>query len=201
LDDETRERFLRNIDEAADRLSRLIGELLSASRIEAGRLEINLQPLDLGRLVTEVLERLHLEASSYRLVAQLPPRKLVVQADSDQVERVLLNLLTNAIKFSPEGGTVTVGVQWTEASPGVLVSVADQGSGIPPERLDRVFDKFYRVGDDLVKKTNGVGLGLYICKNIVEQHGGRIWVESTPGEGSTFKFTLPQDGPARGERK
>jgi PAS domain S-box-containing protein len=201
LGDETRERFLRNIDEAADRLSRLIGELLSASRIEAGRLELDLQPLDLGRLVTEVLERLHLEASSYRLVAQLPPRKLVVQADSDQVERVLLNLLTNAIKFSPEGGTVTVRVQGTEASPGVLVSVTDQGSGIPPERLDRVFDKFYRAGDDLVKKTNGVGLGLYICKNIVERHGGRIWVESTPGEGSTFKFTLPQDGPVRGDRK
>ena len=121
-----------------------------------------------------------------------------MQADSDKVERVLLNLLTNAIKFSPEGGTVTVKVQWTKAPPGVLISVTDQGSGIPPEHLDRVFDKFYRAGDDLVKKTKGVGLGLYICKSIVEHHGGRIWVESTPGEGSTFKFTLPQDGLARG---
>jgi two-component system sensor histidine kinase VicK len=148
--------------------------------------------------VAEVLERLRLEASHCQLVAQLPPRGLVVQADSDKVERVLLNLLTNAIKFSPEGGTVTVEVQWTEAPPGVLISVTDQGSGIPPEHLDRVFDKFYQAGDDLVKKTNGVGLGLYICKSIVEYHGGRIWVESTPGEGSTFQFTLPQDGPARG---
>ena len=197
LGDETRERFLRSIDEAADRLSRLIGELLNASRIEAGRLELNLQPLDLGKLVTEVLERFHLEASSYRLVAQLPPRKLVVQADSDQVERVLLNLLTNAIKFSPENGTVTVKARWIEALPGVMISVTDQGRGIPPEHLDHVFDKFYRAGDDLVRKTNGVGLGLYICKSIVERHGGRIWVESTPGEGSTFKLTLPGDGSAR----
>jgi PAS domain S-box-containing protein len=198
LGDETRKRFLRNTDEAADRLSRLIRELLSVSRIEAGRLELNLQPLDLKELVAEVLERLRLEASHCQLVAQLPSRGLVVQADSDKVERVLLNLLTNAIKFSPEGGTVTVKVQWTEAPPGVLISVTDQGSGIPPEHLDRVFDKFYQAGDDLVKKTNGVGLGLYICKSIVEYHGGRIWVESTPGEGSTFQFTLPQDGPARG---
>jgi len=201
LGDETRKRFLRNTDEAADRLSRLIGELLSVSRIEAGRLELELQPLDLGELVTEVLERLRLEASHCQLVAQLPPQGLTVQADSDKVERVLLNLLTNAIKFSPEGGTVTVEVQWTEAPPGVLISVTDQGSGIPSEHLDRVFDKFYQAGDDLVKKTDGVGLGLYICKSIVEYHGGRIWVESTPGEGSTFKFTLPQDGPARGNEK
>jgi len=148
-----------------------------------------------------VLERLRLEASHCQLVAQLPPQGLTVQADSDKVERVLLNLLTNAIKFSPEGGTVTVEVQWTEAPPGVLISVTDQGSGIPSEHLDRVFDKFYQAGDDLVKKTDGVGLGLYICKSIVEYHGGRIWVESTPGEGSTFKFTLPQDGPARGNEK
>lgn len=201
LGDETRQRFLRNIDEAADRLTRLIDELLSTSRIEAGRLELDLQPLDLGELVTEVLERLHLEASHCQLIAQLPPQELVVQADSDKVERVLLNLLTNAIKFSPEGGTVTVEVQYTKDPPGVLVSVTDQGSGIPPEHLDHVFDKFYRAGDDLVKKANGVGLGLYICKSIVEHHGGRIWVESTPGEGSTFKFILPQDGPARGNEK
>jgi PAS domain S-box-containing protein len=199
LGDETRKRFLRNIDEAADRLSRLIGELLSISRIEAGRLEFNLQSLDLGELVTEVLERLRLEASHCQLVAQLPPQELVVQADYDKVERVLLNLLTNAIKFSPEGGIVTVEGHWAEVPPGVLISVTDQGSGIPPEHLDRVFDKFYRSGDDLVRKTNGVGLGLYICKSIVEHHGGRIWVESTPGEGSTFKFTLPQDGPGRGD--
>jgi PAS domain S-box-containing protein len=198
LGDETRKRFLRNTDEAADRLSRLIDELLSVSRIEAGRLELELQPLDLRELVAGVLERLRLEASHCQLVAQLPPQELVVQADSDKVERVLLNLLTNAIKFSPEGGTVTVEVQWAKAPPGVLISVTDQGSGIPPEHLDRVFDKFYRAGDDLVKKTKGVGLGLYICKSIVEHHGGRIWVESTPGEGSTFKFTLPQDGLARG---
>ena len=201
LGDGTRKRFLRNIDEAADRMSRLIDELLSLSRIEAGLLELELQLLDLRELVAEVLERLGLEANHCQLVAQLPPQELVVQADADKVERVLLNLLTNAMKFSPEGGTVTVEVQWTEAPPGVLISVTDQGSGIPPEHLDRVFDKFYRAGDELVKKTNGVGLGLYICKSIVEQHGGRIWVESTPGEGSTFKFTLPQDGPARKDGK
>jgi PAS domain S-box-containing protein len=195
LDDETWERFLRSTDEAADRLSRLIDELLSASRIEAGRLELELQPLDLGELVAELLERLRLEASHCRLVARLPLRELIVQADSDKIERVLLNLLTNAIKFSPEGGTITIEAQWIEAPPRVLISVTDQGSGIPPEHLDRVFDKFYQAGDGLVKKTKGVGLGLYICKSIVERHGGRIWVESTSSEGSTFKFTLPQDGP------
>lgn len=199
LSEETRQRFLRNVDEAADRLTRLIDELLTLSRIEAGRLELNLQPLDLKELVTGVLDRLHLEAGHGQLVAQLPLQKLVVQADSDKIERVLLNLLSNAIKFSPEGGTVTVEVQPTEDPPGVLVSVTDQGSGIPPEHLDHIFDKFYRAGDELVRKANGVGLGLYICKSIVEQHGGRIWVESTPGEGSTFRFTLPQAGPHVGQ--
>jgi len=199
LGEETRQRFLRNIDEAADRLTRLIDELLNISRIEAGRLELNLQPLDLRELVTAVLERLHPEADHCQLVAQLPPQELVVQADSDKIERVLLNLLSNALKFSPEGGTVTVEVQPAEAPPGVLVSVTDQGSGIPPEHLDHIFDKFYRAGDDLVRKANGVGLGLYICKSIVEQHGGRIWAESTPGKGSTFRFILPQAGPARGK--
>ncbi len=199
LGDETRQRFLRNINEAADRLTRLIDELLTLSRLEAGRLELDLRPLDLGELVTGVLDRLHLEAGHCQLVAQLPPQKLLIQADSDKVERVLLNLLSNAIKFSPEGGTVTVEVQHTEDPPGVLVSVTDQGSGIPPAHLSHIFDKFYRAGDELVKKAGGVGLGLYICKSIVEQHGGRIWVESTPGQGSTFKFTLPQHGPAQGD--
>ncbi len=191
LDNEREQRFLANIDQAVDRLARLIDDLLSASRIEAGRLELRLQLIDLGQIVLDVLDRLKPQAGNCQLVAELNYEERAVQADPDRIEQVLFNLLGNALKFSPDGGVVTVQVKNLDNPASVLISVKDQGKGIPPQEIDRIFEKFYRVQDGLVKKTSGVGLGLYICKSIVEAHGGHIWVESTPGQGSTFNFTLP----------
>ncbi len=191
LDGEREQRFLANIDRAADRLIRLIDDLLGASHIEAGRLELRLQPVDLGQIVLDVLDRLRPQAGNRQLVAELNYEERVVQADPDRIEQVLLNLLSNAIKFSPDGGVVTVQVRNLDSPPAVLISIKDQGKGIPSQEIDRIFEKFYRVQDGLVKKTPGAGLGLYICKGIVEAHGGRLWVQSTLGQGSTFSFTLP----------
>ncbi len=199
LSQDTQRRFLTNIDEAAERLTRLISDLLNVSRMEAGRFELRLQPLDLTELITRVVDRLQPQTGRCRLVAQLPAQPLIVHADADKVEQVLLNLLSNAIKFSPNGGMVTIKAQAVEAPPGIMVSVIDHGEGIPPEQLPRVFDKFFRVEGGLVRKTSGIGLGLYICKSIVEAHGGQIWAKSTLGEGSTFSFILPEHPPVKSD--
>jgi two-component system sensor histidine kinase VicK len=113
----------------------------------------------------------------------------VATVDPKRIEQVLRNLLSNAIKYSPEGGTITIQGRGEERQ--LLVRVSDQGIGIPSEDLERVFERFYRVENEITKTVRGVGLGLAVCQGIVKAHGGRIWVESTLGAGSTFSFTLP----------
>jgi two-component system sensor histidine kinase VicK len=110
--------------------------------------------------------------------------------DRDQIEQVLTNLVSNALKYSPEGGAVTISARWVET--GVEVAVADKGIGIPRGQLDSIFDKFYRGDSRSQRHATGVGLGLYICRTAVEAHGGRIWAESEVSSGSTFRFWLPR---------
>jgi PAS domain S-box-containing protein len=215
LPPETQTRFLRQIDEAANRLTGLVDDLLSVSRLESGQMELRLQPVDLSALVSRVVSTFAVQDDGHRLSLSLAPLPdhLMVRADAEQIERILLNLLNNAVKFSPQGGHIQVsgcGVrvehgQVAEAVPGtcplpapnlddgawVLVSVQDEGIGIPPEHQERIFEKFYQVDSGLTRRARGTGLGLYICKGIIEAHGGKIWVESTPGQGSTFVFDLP----------
>jgi signal transduction histidine kinase len=112
-------------------------------------------------------------------------------ADEDQLYRVFVNLIGNAVKYSPASGVIAVRGRLVGSD--VEVSVADQGPGIPPQAQENLFQKFYRVGDPISRKTPGTGLGLAICKNIVESHGGRIWVESRPGKGTTFLFAFPRE--------
>ena len=114
---------------------------------------------------------------------------MVATVDPKHIEQVLRNLVSNAVKYSPEGGTITVQGRGDQRQ--LLVSVSDQGMGIPLEDLERVFERFYRVDSEITQRVRGVGLGLAVCRGMVEAHGGRIWVESTLGEGSTFYFTLP----------
>jgi two-component system sensor histidine kinase VicK len=122
-------------------------------------------------------------------VLDFPPEPLIATVDARAIERVLRNLLGNAVKYSPEGGTITVHGHREETH--LLISVRDEGIGIPAEELDKVFERFYRIDRKETAEVGGVGLGLAVCRSVVESHGGHIWAESTPQEGSTFFFTLP----------
>ncbi len=174
------------------RLGRLIDELLDVSRIESGKLDFHWAPVDLAALLQEVAERLRLTTSEHQIdvdvdgVSASDP----VLADRDHLEQVLDNLVANAIKFSPGGGTIRVGLR--SAPDGVVLSVSDPGVGIPPAQLEAIFGLFYQAEDPISRKTGGMGLGLYISKEIVTRHGGRIWAESVPNEGSTFNVALPR---------
>ena len=188
FDRETRRQFLRGIDEETDRLERIVDNLLDLSRIESGRLRLEVRPIDVGRLAREVVEDMGAQAIQHRLIHDFPPAPLVAAIDPKRVEQVLRNLLSNAIKYSPEGGTITVRGYADERH--IIVQVSDEGIGIPAGDLERVFERFYRVENEITQSVGGVGLGLAVCRSIVEAHGGRIWAESTLGVGSTFSFTL-----------
>lgn len=176
------------------RMNRLIGDLLDVTSIDAGKLAMDCVEDDAAALVAEAAETFQPAAAEkgVALTARTPPGPLVAELDHGRMLQVLANLLSNAIKFTPRGGTVEVGVE--AASGGLRFSVADDGPGIPAAMLDAVFERFRQVGRD---DPRGHGLGLYISKCIVEAHGGRIWVESEPGHGSRFTFTLPLHGARR----
>ncbi len=205
LDRATQREFLRDIDDETDKLERIVDNLLDLSRIESGRLQLERQPTDLGRLVEEVVEdmRLEVDPTLHQLTSDLPSYPLVAWVDPRRIEQVLRNLLSNAIKYSPQGGEINVGGR--EEGTQILIWVRDQGIGIPPGEQEKVFERFYRVRNEVTCKVRGAGLGLAVCRGIVEAHGGRIWVESVLHEGSTFYFTLPAcntgtpDGPEGNE--
>ncbi len=186
---ETQREFLRIIDEETDVLQDLIHDLLESSVIDAGLLKLELQPVLMPRLVAEVVEEVHRRSPDHRFIIDFPPSFPVLEADPQRIAQVLRNLLDNAVKYSPPGKLVVVR---GEVQPGeVVISVADQGEGIAPEHLNRLFEKFFRVKSGLGRHRVGSGLGLPIARTIVESHGGRIWAESRLGEGTTLYFTLP----------
>lgn len=179
---------LRIVDKEAARLDELIGHLLDASRIESGTLRVESVATDLRPILLEVVDLIATQSLNHTLVAQMPPILPLVQADPRRVRQVVSNLLDNAVKFSPPGTTVTLTVETNGRA--ILVSVRDQGPGIEPEHLPRIFDRFYHVESSGVR-TGGVGLGLAICKGLTEAMGGRISVYSQIGQGTTFSFSLP----------
>jgi two-component system phosphate regulon sensor histidine kinase PhoR len=173
-------------------LVQMVSELLDLSRIESGGSIGTVDLLDLGQIASESIERLRLFADRQGVTLQverhppLPP----VQGDEERIGQVFVNLLHNAVKFSPDGGDVTVTVRTDAAR--VVTSIADHGVGIPRAAQARIFERFYKVDRARVRgETGGTGLGLAIARHIIEQHGGTIWVESTEGLGSTFSFGLP----------
>jgi signal transduction histidine kinase len=172
------------------RLGRLIDELLDVSRIESGKLEFHFAPLDLSALLHDVAQRLQMTTMQHTIEVHSAGDGISISADRDHLEQVLDNLLANAIKFSPDGGIITVSVR--EAGDNVVLSIADPGVGIPRGQLDAIFGLFYQAEDPVSRRTGGMGLGLFISKEIVTRHGGRIWAESQPGGGSTFYVSLPR---------
>jgi len=189
FDREIQREFLCDIEDEANRLETIVDNLLDLSRMRDGRLRLDKCPTDVGQLAREVMEAMEVQLTQHRFVHDFPSDPLVATVDPKRIEQVLRNLLSNAIKYSPEGGTITIQGRGEERQ--LLVRVSDQGIGIPSEDLERVFERFYRVENEITKTVRGVGLGLAVCQGIVKAHGGRIWVESTLGAGSTFSFTLP----------
>jgi PAS domain S-box-containing protein len=178
------------IEQESDRLDRLINNLLDASRIEAGGLKLELADLSLPRLAERVVEKFRTQTQIHQFQLDFPADFPLVYADEERISEVFYNLLSNAIKYSPRGGTIRIGGQAQDGT--VTVYVSDEGIGIPADEQTRLFQRFYRVDSGLRRRTQGAGLGLYLCRAIIEAHGGRIWVESQPGQGATFKFTLPR---------
>jgi signal transduction histidine kinase len=189
-EDAQRDDFLRAIDEESDHLSRLVSDILDSAAIEAGEIRLDPEPVLVPRIVKRVIDNLRIRATAHRFVLMFPEEFPVVLADAQRVEQVVTNLLDNAVKYSPEGGLIVVRGEVRERE--VVVSVVDQGIGIAPEHLNKLFERFFRARPDGVPRVAGTGLGLPISDAIVRAHGGRIWAESTVGSGTTLSFTLPR---------
>jgi two-component system phosphate regulon sensor histidine kinase PhoR len=182
------EHFLNRMDVEVDALTQIVQEFLELSRVESGKAPLRLLPTPVTDVVLPPLERLRLQAerAELEIVGVLPPVLPMVLADAERIQQVVTNLLHNAIKFTPAGGTVTVSVE--PLGDEVIISVRDTGVGIPSDDVPRIFERFYKA--DRARSGGGTGLGLAIAKHIVQGHGGRIWVESVDGRGSTFFFSL-----------
>jgi len=189
-------RFVQHIHKDALHLLELINDVLDISKIEADRLELRPEAFDFTALIAESLASVRslADAKSHRVEtnSNVPT---AIEADRLRIKQVLVNLLSNAIKFTPEGGRI--GLEAHVQDSFVVVSVRDTGVGIPRDEHDAIFDKFHQVGATTKGVREGTGLGLAITKRLVEQHGGRIWVQSKPQEGSTFLFTLPLESAER----
>ncbi len=190
---EDRERYLRIICDEARRLDRLIGDLFDYSRMESGRMSYHMQNMHLLELITDVAGQMKPVADSggVLLEVDLPERLPQVNADKDRLRQVLLNLISNALQYTPVGGTISIRVRVTGSGTRIRTDVSDTGTGIAADDLPKIFDRFYRAGKRQSGREGGTGIGLAIARHIVTAHGGQIWAESTLGMGSTFSFTLP----------
>lgn len=181
-------RTLQAINEQSDRLVRLIDQLLDVSRIDLGRIQLDVEPTDMVEIVDRLVsdQRVAVPELSFKL--NIAQNRIVGQLDRARVEQVITNLLSNACKFAPPGSEVEIGLEATGSA--VILSIHDEGQGVPPEQIERIFDRYAQVGSKQ-KQGKGLGLGLYISRQIVAAHGGRIWAESEPGNGATFYVELP----------
>jgi two-component system phosphate regulon sensor histidine kinase PhoR len=194
-DEQNSRRFLEIIEAETNRLTKLVDDLLELSRLESKGVTFRMQPVDLGQLCRAVVDRQQPRAERSGVQLDCSAQSgVVVVADPDRVEQVLTNLVDNALKFTPEGGHIRVRVEVRGAE--AWVCVEDTGRGIPPDDLPHVFERFYRADRSRTRTSGGSGLGLAIAKHLVEMQGGRIWAESTPGQGSVFSFAFPLSGQA-----
>ncbi len=181
--------YLGRIEIEVDRLAQMVDELGELSHIETGQVTLDRGAVDLGALARRAAERLESQAgrAGLTLTVDAPDEPVIAHGDERRLEQVLVNLVHNAIKFTPPGGAISVSC--TQGDGSVVVAVEDSGIGIPAGDLERIFERFYKV--DRSRSSQGTGLGLAIARHIIELHGGRIWAESMEGRGATFSFTLP----------
>jgi PAS domain S-box-containing protein len=190
LDEAGRERFISLIVDESNRLAGIVNQILLANQLEVGRLDLVTEPFDAAEMLERVVESARVHAPDHvtfeiDAAGDVPP----VAADKDRARQVLVNLVENAVKYSPGGGRIEVGLDATDGE--VLFRVVDEGMGIPTDEQRRIFEKFYRLDPNMIQGIGGTGLGLYICRELVERMGGRIWLESEEGKGSKFFFQLP----------
>ena len=178
-------------------MNRLIQDLLDVANIERGRLSLELRPQDPAQIALQARHMFEVEATHHgiKLDVEVPTNLPMVMADGARIVQVLGNFLRNAIKFTPNGGRIVIGVERDDS--GVVFSVRDTGAGIATANQSRVFDRYWHSSDG--SRARGSGLGLSIAKGIVEAHGGHIWLQSSPGQGSTFSFSVPDHPGARAE--
>jgi signal transduction histidine kinase len=194
--DEMRE-YAGDINKDAHRLNRMITEMLDLDKMESGRMEIHRESVDLNAIVNEAANRMRPNAPEHPLSLRLDPMVGEVSGDRDKLTQVMANLLSNAVKYSPDGGEIVVSTR-VEGS-AVHIVVRDHGMGIPTGALETIFERYGRVESLATRHIQGTGLGLPIVRQIVQLHGGAVWVESTVGEGSVFHVTLPRGVAARAE--
>ena len=194
-DPEITHEFVPMAVDSAGTLLEMVNTLLDVNKLESGQMALDLGQVSFPAVVETALGQVAglAREHGHDLVSALDPNCLPLHADGDKLRRVLINLIGNAVKFTPDGGTITVGSRCDGVS--LEFWVQDNGPGIPPEYRERIFDKFGQIEGEGRRKKNSTGLGLTFCKLVAEAHGGRIWVESEPGQGSTFKVVIPVDGP------
>ena len=191
LDEAKKREFAEVISQEVDRLARLIDAYLDISRIEAGRaLELVLREVDAAGLAHRAATIQTAAEAERRIETDVPEGPVTITADKDKVLQILLNLLSNAVKYSPNGGSITL--RLVELPDEVQYVVSDQGLGMDENQMRGIFTPFYRVRRSETRKVRGTGLGLYLSKHLAEAHGGRLWAESVPGQGSDFHLALPK---------
>jgi signal transduction histidine kinase len=205
ISEEQKEQYLRGIDSASNRLIRLLESLRDITKLEETD-DLTIQRISLLDLLRLAASEMQNQTANHILKILPCPRLPLVKADPEKIEMVVNNLMVNAIKYSPQGGDIEIGVRLVKSEeelrkifgdtppvrlPCLITSIADTGVGIPEAELDHIFEKFYRVNNKLTRTTPGAGLGLYICKIIIEAHGGYIWARNRLQTGSVFHFSLP----------
>jgi signal transduction histidine kinase len=184
-----REKYLKIIEAEGKRLAYLVGEFLDISKIDSGNIDLQMDPISVADVIRETVSVLRVPDGMH-VECRLPDDPLPAEGDRNRIKQVLMNIVDNALGYSRPSGTVTI--TGRNSGDSVVVSVRDEGPGIPKEEIGKIFQKFYRGADEVSRKRKGSGLGLAIAKGIIESHQGTIWVESEAGKGSTFYFSLPK---------
>lgn len=195
LPDDQRQEIIGSGVKTAGQLTQTVNDLLDAAKVEEGQFGYNFQELEVGAFIQKIVEEAAVAARAHKanVYFEKPMEKIMVSIDEQKLGIALSNLLDNAIKYNVENGEVTVRVKKLPNKPFIEVSVADTGVGLPGDDVKKLFSKFFRAENTVKIDPNGLGLGLYLVRNIIRQHGGEVWAESVLGRGSTFYFTLPTD--------
>jgi signal transduction histidine kinase len=190
-----RRRMLEAVDRGADRINRIVDDLLAISQISLDVLKVACEEVDLGRLVQETVDRVARTSTRHQVHLSIRNgSSLVARGDPQRLRQVLASLLDNAVKYSPDGGDIDVSVTVSRPHDEAVISVRDHGVGIPTTKQSRIFERFFRAHTDTKHDYGGMGVGLFLAKDMIARQGGRIWFESEEHQGSTFHFTVPLEG-------